>query len=64
MSALADYAPVDKSHRSHAIEESKGDNEERGDHAGDCSALTWIQAAGICGITARQMRPMKRRYDT
>ena len=26
--------------------------------------LTWIQAADICGITARQMRRMKRRYET
>jgi len=25
--------------------------------------LTWIQAADICGITARQMRRMKRRYE-
>ena len=25
--------------------------------------LTWIQAAQICGITARQMRRMKRRYE-
>ena len=25
--------------------------------------LTWIQAAEICGITARQMRRMKRRYE-
>lgn len=26
--------------------------------------LTWIQAADICRITARQMRRMKRRYET
>jgi hypothetical protein len=25
--------------------------------------LTWIQAADICGITARQMRRLKRRYE-
>ncbi len=25
--------------------------------------LTWIQAADICGITARQMRRMKQRYE-
>jgi transposase len=25
--------------------------------------LTWIQAAEICGITARQMRRLKRRYE-
>ena len=25
--------------------------------------LTWIQAADICGITARQMRRMKLRYE-
>lgn len=25
--------------------------------------LTWMQAADICGITARQMRRMKRRYE-
>ena len=25
--------------------------------------LTWIQAADICGVTARQMRRMKRRYE-
>ena len=25
--------------------------------------LTWLQAADICGITARQMRRMKRRYE-
>ncbi len=25
--------------------------------------LTWLQAADICGITARQMRRMKQRYE-